>query len=44
MKPWTVDEARKLLEAARTRRYPLSPAYVLILVLGLRRGEMLGLC
>ncbi|MEU8122177.1 site-specific integrase [Spirillospora sp. NPDC049024] len=43
VKPWTVDEARKFLEAARQRRDPLYPAYVMILVLGLRRGEMLGL-
>jgi len=43
VKPWTVDEARKFLEAARTRRDPLYSAYVLILVLGLRRGEALGL-
>lgn len=43
VKPWTVDEARKFLEVARKRHDPLYPAYVLILVLGLRRGEMLGL-
>jgi integrase len=43
VKPWSVEEARKFLEAARKRRDPLYPAYVLILVLGLRRGEMLGL-
>jgi integrase len=34
---------RKFLESARERRDPLYPAYVLILVLGLRRGEVLGL-
>lgn len=43
VKPWSVDEARKFLESARKRRDPLYAAYVLILVLGLRRGEMLGL-
>ncbi|GAA3948185.1 site-specific integrase [Actinomadura viridis] len=43
VKPWSVDEARQFLESARKRRDPLYPAFVLILVLGLRRGEMLGL-
>ncbi|GLZ04828.1 hypothetical protein Acsp03_22940 [Actinomadura sp. NBRC 104412] len=43
VKSWSVDEARKFLESARKRRDPLYAAYVLILVLGLRRGEMLGL-
>jgi integrase len=43
VKPWSVDEARKFLESARKRRDPLYAAYVLILVLGLRRGEVLGL-
>jgi integrase len=43
VKPWSVEEARKFLEAGRKRRDPLFPAYVLILVLGLRRGEVLGL-
>ncbi|WP_329095146.1 site-specific integrase [Actinomadura citrea] len=43
VKPWTADEARRFLEAARQRRDPLYPAYVMILGLGLRRGEMLGL-
>ena len=40
---WSVEEARKFLESARTDRDPLYAAYVLILVLGLRRGEVLGL-
>lgn len=40
---WTVDEARKFLEHLRTVDDPLYAAYVLILVLGLRRGEVLGL-
>jgi integrase len=43
VKPWSVEEARKFLESARKRRDPVYAAYVLILVLGLRRGEALGL-
>ena len=43
VKPWSVDEARKFLVSARERRDPMYAAYVLILVLGLRRGEVLGL-
>ena len=42
-KHWTVDEARKFLESARTHDDPLYAGYVLMLVLGLRRGELLGL-
>ncbi|WP_424536911.1 site-specific integrase [Sphaerisporangium viridialbum] len=42
-KPWNVDEARTFLESARTRQDPMYPAYVLVLVLGLRLGEALGL-
>ena len=41
--PWSVDEARRFLESARTARDPLYAAYVLVLILGLRRGEVLGL-
>ncbi|MBD0734460.1 tyrosine recombinase XerC [Streptomyces sp. CBMA29] len=41
--PWSVEEAREFLEAARSVRDPLYTAYVLILVLGFRRGEVLGL-
>ncbi|MFJ6507348.1 tyrosine recombinase XerC [Streptomyces sp. NPDC091879] len=41
--PWSVEEARQFLEAASTARDPLYAAYVLILVLGFRRGEVLGL-
>jgi len=41
--PWSVDEARAFLESARSGRDPLYAAYVLVLVLGLRRGEALGL-
>ena len=40
---WTSDEARRFLESARADRDPLYAAYVLILVLGLRKGEVLGL-
>jgi integrase len=43
IQPWSVEEARRFLESARNERDPFYPAYVLILVLGLRRGEMLGL-
>ncbi len=42
-KPWTVEEARRFLESARSDDDPLYAAFVLILVLGLRRGEVLGL-
>jgi integrase len=38
-----VDEARQFLEHARRESDPLYAAYVLMLVLGLRRGELLGL-
>ncbi|MFE0146229.1 site-specific integrase [Nonomuraea sp. NPDC059007] len=40
---WSVDEARRFLEHLRKVDDPLYAAYVLILVLGLRRGEVLGL-
>ena len=40
---WSVEEARAFLESARRDQDPLYGAYVLILVLGLRRGEALGL-
>jgi hypothetical protein len=40
---WTVDEARKFLEWSRNHNDPLYPLWVLILVLGLRKGEVLGL-
>lgn len=41
--PWSVEEAREFLEAASAAHDPLYAAYVLILVLGFRRGEVLGL-
>ncbi|TQM11000.1 tyrosine-type recombinase/integrase [Pseudonocardia kunmingensis] len=40
---WTTDEARRFLESARADHDPFYAAYVLILVLGLRKGEVLGL-
>jgi integrase len=40
---WSTEEARKFLESARADGDPLYAAYVLVLVLGLRKGEMLGL-
>ncbi len=40
---WSVEEVRRLLESARAGGDPWYTAYVLILVLGLRRGEVLGL-
>jgi integrase len=40
---WSAEEARRLLESARRDGDPLYAAYVLVLVLGLRRGEVLGL-
>ena len=40
---WGVEEARKFLEHLRAIDDPLYAAYVLILLLGLRRGEVLGL-
>ncbi|WP_431897320.1 site-specific integrase [Nonomuraea sp. bgisy101] len=42
-KAWSVDEARRFLENARDEADPLYAVYVLILVLGLRKGEVLGL-
>jgi integrase len=40
-RPWSAEEARAFLRAARAD--PLYPALVLLLVYGLRRGEVLGL-
>jgi integrase len=40
---WTVDEARQFLESERRDNDVLYAAYVLMLVLGLRKGELLGL-
>ena len=43
VRPWSVDEARQFLESARSDGDVLYAAYVLLLVLGLRKGELLGL-
>ncbi len=40
---WTVEEARQFLESAHADNDPLYALWVLILVLGLRKGEVLGL-
>lgn len=40
-KPWTSDEARVFL--AKTRSHRFHAAYLLLIMLGLRRGEVLGL-
>ena len=40
---WSSDEARAFLESARDSGDPMYAAYVLILALGLRKGEVLGL-
>ncbi|GII24301.1 tyrosine-type recombinase/integrase [Planosporangium mesophilum] len=42
-KAWSGDEARRFLESARADDDPFYAAYVLVLVLGLRKGEVLGL-
>ncbi len=39
--PWTLKEATQFLHAART--HPLFPAFALVLLYGLRQGEILGL-
>jgi len=40
---WSVEEASRFLASARDDEDPLCAAYVLILVNGLRKGEVLGL-
>lgn len=40
---WTVEDARWFLESAWHAGEALYPAFVLVLVLGLRKGEVLGL-
>jgi integrase len=40
---WSTEEARRFLESARRDDDPFYAAYVLVLVLGLRKGELLGL-
>ena len=41
VRPWASDEAKQFLAAARTD--PLYPAFALLVLYGLRRGEVLGL-
>lgn len=41
--PWSVDEARAFLRRTSEAGDELHEAYVLLLLLGLRRGELLGL-
>ena len=41
VRPWSADEALAFLRAARPD--PLYPAFVLLLLYGMRRGEVLGL-
>lgn len=43
IKPWSIEEAWAFLESARKNNDLMYPAYVLVLVLGLRLGETLGL-
>jgi integrase len=40
---WSVDEARRFLETARTSGDPLYALWALILVIAMRKGEALGL-
>jgi integrase len=40
---WTVDEACRFLESSRNNGDPLYPLWVLLVVLGMRKGEALGL-
>ena len=41
IQPWSADEAKRFLAAARSD--PLYPAFLVMVVYGLRRGEVLGL-
>ena len=41
MQPWSADEALSFLRAAKSD--PLYPAFALLLLYGMRRGEVLGL-
>lgn len=43
VRPWSVAEAKEFLEFSRERSDPLYAAWALVLTLGLRRGEVLGL-
>ena len=41
VRPWSADEAKQFLDAAE--KHPLYPAFLLLVLYGLRRGEVLGL-
>lgn len=41
IRPWSADDARRFLAVSKTD--PLYPAFVLLILYGLRRGEALGL-
>jgi integrase len=41
VQPWSADEAKRFLRAAEA--HPLYPAFALLVLYGLRRGEVLGL-
>src|SRR5437763_5286454 len=41
VRPWTVQEAKRFIAASKPD--PLHSAFVLLIVYGLRRGEVLGL-
>ena len=43
VKAWSSEEARQFLESAREDRDSLYAAFVLVLCLGMRKGEVLGL-
>jgi integrase len=43
MSAWTAEQARQFLVSARDEHDPFYAGYVLLLCLGLRRGELLGL-
>ncbi|MFE6610195.1 tyrosine recombinase XerC [Amycolatopsis sp. NPDC057786] len=40
---WSSDEARKFLESAKSENDPLYAAYALVLIMGMREGEVLGI-
>lgn len=41
IRPWTVEEAARFLDVAKSHRW--YPAYAMLLLYGMRRGEVLGL-
>lgn len=40
--PWSFEEARQFLDSVNTHR--LYPAFLMLMLYGMRRGEVLGLC